>query len=193
MKKYPLEIEKQMRRYYETLSEKDRRRYAAIESIKLGYGGRGYICELFGCDYKTIAKGIEEMQDGTILDQKSIRKRGGGPKHAIEKCKGLSEAFLRVIERHTAGSPVDEKVKWTNLTHREIAEKLEGEGFEVSVTVVRKLFERHSFHRRKASKTKTGQQCKNRDEQFQKIEWLKDAYDKSGNPRLSMDSKKKNQ
>ena len=193
MKKYPLEIEKQMRRYYETLSEKDRRRYAAIESIKLGYGGRGYICELFGCDYKTIAKGVEEMQDGTILDEKSIRKRGGGPRNTIEKCKGLSEAFLRVIERHTAGSPVDENIRWTNLTHREISEKLKEEGFEVSVTVVRKLFAQNNFHRRKASKTKTARQCKNRDEQFQKIAWLKDSYDKSGNPSLSMDSKKKNQ
>lgn len=132
------------------------------------------------------------MQDETILDRESIRKREGGPKHAIEKCKGLSEAFLRVIERHTAGSPVDEKVKWTNLTHREIAEKLEEEGFEVSVTVVRKLFAQHGFHRRKASKTKTARQCRNRDEQFRKIEWLKGAYDKSGNPSLSMDSKKKN-
>lgn len=32
-------VEKQMQSYYESLSEKDRRRYAAVEAKKLGYGG----------------------------------------------------------------------------------------------------------------------------------------------------------
>jgi hypothetical protein len=39
MKPYPEEIEAKMIRYYHTLSEKERRRYAAIEAEKLGYGG----------------------------------------------------------------------------------------------------------------------------------------------------------
>jgi hypothetical protein len=36
MGKYSQEIEATMRKFYETLSEKDRRRYAAIEALKLG-------------------------------------------------------------------------------------------------------------------------------------------------------------
>ena len=39
MDAYSLEIEHTMQRYYHSLSEKDRRRYAAIEAIKLGHGG----------------------------------------------------------------------------------------------------------------------------------------------------------
>lgn len=191
MRTYPPEIEKQMQRYYETLSEKDRRRYAAIEAIKLDYGGRGYICELFGCDYKTIAKGMEELSDEEILNQQGIRKMGGGAKEAIEKHEGLTDAFFRVIEKHTAGSPVDETIKWTNLTRKEIAERLEEEGFKVSEKVVKKLLKEDNFRKRKALKTKTGRQCENRDEQFQKIEWLKESYHKNGNPVLSMDTKKK--
>lgn len=191
MDRYPSEIEKQMRRYYESLSEKDRRRYAAIEAIKLGYGGRGYICELFGCDYKTIAKGMEELENEKILKQKGIRKMGGGPKEAVEKHEGLTNAFFRVLEKHTAGSPVDESIKWTNLTRKEIVERLEEEGFKVSDKVVKKLLKEDNFRKRKALKTKTGRQCENRDEQFQKIEWLKEVYHKNGNPRLSMDTKKK--
>ncbi len=46
MQTYPGEIEVQMQRYYESLSEKDRRRYAAIEAVKLGYGGQAYIRRL---------------------------------------------------------------------------------------------------------------------------------------------------
>lgn len=33
---YPAEIEQRMRQYYHSLSEKDRRRFAAVEAIKLG-------------------------------------------------------------------------------------------------------------------------------------------------------------
>ena len=29
-----------MQRYYQSLSEKDRRRYAAVEALKLGWGGK---------------------------------------------------------------------------------------------------------------------------------------------------------
>jgi len=43
MQPHPAPIEAQMQRYYQSLSEKDRRRYAAIEVIKLGYGGQVYI------------------------------------------------------------------------------------------------------------------------------------------------------
>lgn len=192
IERYPRQIEEQMQRYYQTLSERDRRRYAAVESIKLGYGGRGYICKLFGCDYKTIAKGIEEIQDEKILEQQGIRKLGGGPKRAVDKLGGLTEAFLRVIKKHTAGSPTEKDIKWTNLSQKEIAERLREEGFEVSVGVVKKLLEKHNFRRRKAQKKRAGRQTENRDAQFQKIYWLKDTYDNGPNPILSMDTKKKN-
>jgi hypothetical protein len=35
MQLYPPEIEQQMQRFYQSLSEKDRRRYAAVEALKL--------------------------------------------------------------------------------------------------------------------------------------------------------------
>ncbi len=44
--KYSDEIEKDMRSLYDSLSEKDRRRYAAIEAKKLGHGGVVYIATL---------------------------------------------------------------------------------------------------------------------------------------------------
>lgn len=193
MTRYAEEIERQMQRYYQTLSEKDRRRYAAIEAVKFGYGGRGYICELLGCDYKTLAKGIEELQDENLSLQTKIRKVGGGAKPATEKYPGLTEAFLRVIDKHTAGSPMDEQLKWTNMAYREIVQKLVEQGFEVSVRVVRNLLIKHNFHKRKALKTKAGRPSPQRDEQFKKIALLKAAYKESGNPILSMDTKKKSQ
>jgi hypothetical protein len=53
----------------------------------------------------------------------------------------LEEGFLGVLERHTAGSPMDKTVRWTHLKGHEIARLLGHEGIEVSVTVVDYLVE----------------------------------------------------
>jgi hypothetical protein len=192
MQPYPASIEAQMQRYYQSLSEKDRRRYAAIEAVKLGYGGQVYIRQLFGCHHETLALGMAELDDETILEQERIRQAGGGRKSAFETINGLDEAFLQVLEKHTAGSPMDATVKWTNLKRHEIVALLKDKGIEVSVTVVDQLLEKHNFRKRKAVKTLTTGESKYRNEQFERIEQLKDAYQAAGNPVISMDTKKEN-
>ena len=78
MKRYERQVEVQMRNFYRSLSEKDRRRYAAVEAEKLGYGGMAYISELFGCKADTIRRGLSDVHD---LPQDSaegrVRKKGG--------------------------------------------------------------------------------------------------------------------
>lgn len=192
MQPYSLEVEQQMRRFYRSLSEKDRRRYAAVEAFKLGWGGITYISQLFECDDKPIRNGMKELEQEAVLNQREIRQAGGGRKSAFETIEGLDAAFLRVIAQHTAGSPSDETVKWTNLTRQEIAELLKSEGIEVSVTVVDQLLEKHHYRKRKAQKRLATGTHPQRNEQFENIERLKEAYQAAGNPVLSMDTKKEN-
>ncbi len=192
MQTYPANIEAQMQRYYQSLSEKDRRRYAAIEAVKLGYGGQVYIRRLFGCHHETLQLGMRELQDETVVQEKRIRQSGGGRKSALETIAGLEEAFLRVLEGHTAGSPMNEALKWTNLKRHQIAELLKGEGIKVSVTVVDQLLEKHKFRKRKAVKTLATGKSEQRNEQFETIERLKQSYQAAGNPVMSMDTKKEN-
>lgn len=192
MRPYPAAIEAQMQRYYRSLSEKDRRCYAAIEAVKLGYGGQVYIRQLFRCHHETLQLGMRELQDETILQQERIRQAGGGRKSAFETIAGLDEAFLRVLERHTAGSPMDEQLKWTNLKRHEIAQLLQEGGIEVSVTVVDQLLKKHHFRKRKAVKTLATGTSEHRNEQFETIEHLKQTYQADGNPVISMDTKKEN-
>lgn len=47
MREYSAVVERHMTRLYESLSEKARRRYAAVEAEKLGHGGVQYIADLF--------------------------------------------------------------------------------------------------------------------------------------------------
>lgn len=189
---YTSEIEAHMRNFYHSLSEKDRRRYAAVEASKLGYGGITYICNLLTCDPATVARGIKELHIPLPEKEQGIRQAGGGRKSVLSTMDGLETAFLEVLKEHTAGSPMDETIKWTNLSRGEIAKRLTERGFSVSVTVVDQLLERHHFRPRQAFKAEAGkQQIPYRDDQFQNIEQLKEKYQTQGNPVMSMDVKKK--
>ena len=61
IKAYTQEIEAQMFNFYNSLSEKKLRRYAAIEASKLGYGGDTYIRNILHCDDRTIARGKQKL------------------------------------------------------------------------------------------------------------------------------------
>ena len=64
-------------------------------------------------------------------DSDRIRKQGAGRKSIIETTHGIDDAFLEVIKDHITGSPMDEIIKWTNLSQNSIAEKLSDKGFPV--------------------------------------------------------------
>ncbi len=53
---YDTIAELHMMTFFKSLSEKDKRHYAATEALKLPHGGITYISELFGCDRKTIGR-----------------------------------------------------------------------------------------------------------------------------------------
>ena len=189
---YSPAIEEQMQHYYGSLSEKDRRRYAAIEAVKLGHGGISYVHRLLGCSRSSIQLGIAELSDPAALKEGGQRAPGAGRKSAFETIPGLDKAFLRVMARHTAGSPMDASVKWTHLSRRQIAERLaDEEAVSISVTVVDQLLKKHQFRRRQALKRKATGNTPERNAQFEKIEELIDTYQAAGHPVISMDSKKR--
>jgi hypothetical protein len=180
-----------MKNFYNQLSEKDKRLYAGAEAIKLPYGGITYIAELFECDRKTVSRGILEVQTPDLIDKDRIRKKGGGRKTSIETIPHLDEKFITVLGNHTAGDPMDEKIRWTNLTHQQIADKLKEEGVEVSKKIVKQLFKRHGNVKRKALKMVSTGSCKDRNEQFENISGLISRYENAGNPVISVDTKKR--
>lgn len=192
MKRYDAEMEGEMRAFFESLNEKDRRRYAAIEARKLGHGGASYIAGVVGCERRLIVTGVAELQDQAALARTRIRQAGAGRKPATETLPQLEETFLAVLSEHTAGSPVKEAVKWTNLTHEQIAHQLKERECGVGESVVKQLLERHGFVRRKAQKKQAMGKNDARNEQFEEITQHKTEYLNSANPVLSMDTKKKN-
>ncbi|MDQ7083936.1 MAG: hypothetical protein Q9M36_02960 [Sulfurovum sp.] len=59
--------------------------------------------------------------------------------------EGLDEAFLEVIAESTAGSPMDETIKWTNLSRKELQTRLSEKGFVVDVDIVKQLLKNIIF------------------------------------------------
>lgn len=73
---YRKEVEQFMKQLYGSLSEKDRRAYAAVEAAKLGHGGTEYISNLLGCDPKTIRHGQQDLVNSPPLPAGKSRKKG---------------------------------------------------------------------------------------------------------------------
>lgn len=79
--KLDAENEKRMREFAATLSEKDRRRFAAFEAKQQGFGGIEYIAGVIGCSRRTVERGIQEL-DHLAQDPAAgrVRRPGAGRK-----------------------------------------------------------------------------------------------------------------
>ena len=72
-----------MQGFFGTLSEKDRRHYAALEAQRLGHGGIRYVAQLLGCSIRTVRRGIEELDRlGEDPAAGRVRRPGAGRKKA---------------------------------------------------------------------------------------------------------------
>ena len=187
---YPPTVEQSLRAFHHSLGEKDRRHYAATEALRLGHTV-SFVRKLFGTSPKTVSRGRRELTDPEALSRTRIRLPGAGRKRVLELRPRIHGAFLEVLRHHTAGSPMDEQIKWTNLTRDEMAEGLARRNCPVSVTVVDQLLAHHDYRRRKAQKRVAGGHTENRNEQFLNIQRLIGEYHRAGNPVMSMDTKKK--
>ncbi len=85
MSHYSPAVAIQMIRFYNSLNERDRRRYAAVEAVKLGHGGIAFISRLLGCDPKTIVRGVADLESEEQLGLNRQREKGGGRKPLTEK------------------------------------------------------------------------------------------------------------
>ena len=83
--------ERRMREFAATLTEKDRRRFAAFEAKQQGYGGIEYVAGIIGCSRRTIERGIEELDH---LDQDpaagQVRRPGAGRKKRFAQSQKLN-------------------------------------------------------------------------------------------------------
>jgi hypothetical protein len=75
---YRPDVEEAMRVFFDSLPERQRRRYAAVEALKLGRGAVRYLARVLACDEKTIRRGRRELCRPDPLPPGRSRKKGAG-------------------------------------------------------------------------------------------------------------------
>ena len=88
--------EEAMRLYCRSLAEDHRRRYGAIEALKIGYGGVTYVARVLGMSRRTIHTGIRELEQmgkddpqhpqRPSGDAERVRRPGGGRPPSANRC-----------------------------------------------------------------------------------------------------------
>jgi hypothetical protein len=136
-KGYGSSTEQRRDAFFQTLSEKDRRRYAAMEAMKLGHGGIAYMARVLGCSRRTMEHGIAELE--TLPQDPAedrIRRPGGGRKKASESQPDWVPNLFCLVEPHTAGDPMREDFYWTDLCLAQISDELATLGTPVCPSTV---------------------------------------------------------
>src|SRR3954466_3958453 len=187
MSPYARDVERTMRAFARSLRENDRRRYAAVEAAKLGHGGIEYISRVLGVDPKTIRQGQRDLEDLPEGPASRVRDPGGGRKRKIDDDPKIDDDFRKALVEHTAGSPTEESLIWTDLTKTEIVDLMQECGSYVSVHIVDQLLDRSGFHQRKALRMEPLSRHPDRNGRFEAIARLKREYLDSADPILSMD------
>jgi len=90
-KAWDVAVEKNVQDFYDTLSEKEQRRFAAVQARQLGYGGVKYIAKVLGCSRRTIERGLAELDElphDPAVGQ--VRRPGAGRKKKSSPTRPLN-------------------------------------------------------------------------------------------------------
>ena len=174
----------------DSLDERGRRRWAAVEARSLGRGGIAAVAEAIGMSDRTIRTGIQELESGEALSPDRQRRPGGGRKARAQEQPKLTAALEKMISPTTRGEPTN-PLRWTCKSTRTLAAELRSQGFDVGPTTVRGMLKKLGYSLQANRKMREGKQHPDRDAQFEHINARVKARKRRGEPALSVDTKKK--
>lgn len=173
------------------LDERRQRLALGAEASSWGYGGITAVHRATGASMQRIRRGIREFDaESDQLREDRVRVPGGGRKKAEEAAPELAAALDALIEPGTRGDP-ESPLRWTLKSTRKIAGELVAQGFQASHTLVRKLLHGSGYSLQGTRKNLEGKQHSDRDAQFRHINALAEEFLASGDPVISVDTKKK--
>lgn len=173
------------------LNERDRRLALAAEARSWGYGGIAAVHYATGCSRSTIRRGIGELDAGGDPSmEKRVRASGGGRRRAEIAVPGLMERLDSLIDPESRGDP-ESPLRWTTKSTRKLAGELTALGYQISHSVVAKLLRSMGYSLQATRKTLEGATHPDRDAQFRYINTTVERFLGSGDPVISVDTKKK--
>jgi Rhodopirellula transposase DDE domain len=190
------------------LDEKARRLWVANEALAIGKNGIAALHRATGISRKTIARGIRELitvesgAEGNSPEsvdatpplasspKTRIRKPGGGRKRTADTDATLVSDLEILVAPATRGDP-ESPLRWCCKSVRKLAAELNAMGHKTSHRMVAELLHKMDYSLQANSKTTEGGQHPDRDAQFQHISNEVARVQASGQPVISVDTKKK--
>jgi hypothetical protein len=172
------------------LSERSRRRWAAVEAVSLGRGGITVVSAATGLAHSTIRRGVRELHAGETVPSERQRRKGAGRKKVAVVDPGVQAALERLVEPDSRGDP-QSPLRWTCKSTRRLAQELTAQGHPLGPTSVRHLLKESGYSLQANRKTREGAAHPDRDAQFGHINRRVKAQQRRGQPAISVDTKKK--
>ena len=177
------------------LDERARRLWAATEARAVGWGGITQVSEATGLSRITIKAGLSELDlPVTPGDRKAARQRvrrpGGGRKPLVDHDPDLLRDLETLVDPVTRGDPMS-PLRWTCKSAARLAAELQARGHAVSERAVNRLLHGLGYSLQSNRKTIEGKGHPDREAQFQSINRRVKAFQRQGQPVVSVDAKKK--
>lgn len=190
----------EIRSRYDDLSpvmdERVLRLWAAGEAKALGRGGIAAVTKATGILAKRIRYGIRDLAQMQRSPPSQpprgqrVRRPGAGRKPLTEKDPTLVPDLESLIDPVTRGDP-ESPLRWTCKSVRKLAEELGVMGHEISAQKVSELLHALGYSLQGTRKTREGSAHPDRNAQFEHINAQARAFQRAGEPVVSVDTKKK--
>lgn len=175
------------------LDERMRRLVLAAEAMAIGRGGIMAVSRATGASRESITAGVAELEsalEGNDISVDRIRKPGGGRKRVTEKNPELKTELEKLVEPVTRGDP-ESPLRWTCKSTRRLSDELKARGHDVSHQKVAELLTDLGYSLQANQKTMEGDSHPDRNGQFEYINSKAENFLSSGDPVISVDTKKK--
>jgi len=188
-----------VRRKFELLrplmNERMRRHWAACEAQSLPRGGITLVAQATGLSRTTIWAGLRELRHSEALPADDLpaersRHAGAGRPFLEEVDPTLVKDLEALVEATTRGDP-QSPLRWTCKSTRNLAQELNRQGHRVSYRTVAALLHDLDYSLQANRKTREGSSHPDRDAQFEYINQQVRAFQRAGQPVVSVDSKKR--
>ena len=163
--------------------------FAAGEVRAAGWGGLEAVSEITGLARSTIGRGQKDL-DAAPLPRGRVRRKGGGRRHLSSRDATLIEDLRSVIAPATLGDPM-RPLLWVSKSHDKVAVAMQKKGHEISASSVKRLLPRLGYSRQSNRKADEGSKHPDRNAQFEHINAKAIAAQATGQPVISVDTKKK--
>jgi hypothetical protein len=174
------------------LDERGRRVWAAAEARSLRRGGVSLVAKATGMSRTTIHTGLAEL--GTrrlaVAPTSRTRKAGGGRKPVTFHAPDIIKALDELVEPTTRGDP-ESPLRWTCKSTRHLAGELQRAGYRIADRKVADLLHKMQYSLQGNAKTIEGTRHPDRNAQFEYINAQARAFQRRGQPVISVDTKKK--